>query len=1201
MPARDDKESEVSAEIHPVSTIPPDYADRIKQYRARLGLTQTELADRLGVAFATVNRWENGQTKPSPLSWQQLVRFDGGDSVVAESRPVVTESPVLDFTASPHVIRSLVEGERLSFGHMFNPAFATEISQIDPLPHQRIAVYEHMLKQFPLRFLLADDAGAGKTIMSGLYIREMKARRLIKRILIVPPAGLIGNWEREMATLFSLPFRIVNGADARNSNPFIGPGSDCVIVSVDTLTGSRMFSRLREPGVQPYDLVIFDEAHKLSVDRGNDLRVRKTDRYRIAEALCGVADVQEGWRLPWAAHHVLLLTATPHQGKDYPYYGLWRLLDSEVLATPEAFNEYPAERRHPHFIRRTKEEMVHLTGKPLYPRRISDTLGYALTQGPVSEQTLYDETTDYMRHVYNRAKMLNRSAARLAMSVLQRRMASSTYALLRSFERRIDKLDDLIHQVQEGKLTEEQLVVLQRRLAEEEDVLDSKTADEESIEDGREESEVSEERLLAGVLAGSLVDLVVEREQVVALRDMARKVYEQGAESKFDKLREVVTDPKFVGEKFIVFTEHRDTLDYLIQRLGGMGYAEQIACIHGGMYYTERQEHVERFRLPNDEGGARFMICTDAAAEGINLQFCWIMINFDVPWNPARLEQRMGRIHRYGQKHDPVHIINLVAPDTREGLVIKTLLDKLEVIRESLGSEKVFDSIGRLFEGVSLKTYMERAITDGTDVVTHELEGRLTKEQVEALATQEKMLFGDGGDVKRELPRLRDDLQQEAYRRLLPGYVRHYLESAAPLVNIDLDGDLDDCFAMQPTRKGAVDPLLHTLEMYPAGQRDCLTVIRPGPDQKDTRIWVHPGEPVFERFRAIVSDRLGDQALRGAVFIDPTSEKPYLFHLALVSVVRQADPELPDLANEETLDCQLVGVKQFEGADVSLCPVEHLLLLKGGHGLPAAAQRLAITAGKLKDQAAGFITERFARQMAIQRREGLLHTLPEREQFIRRGFDFQEAELAAARVKQSEKSRTGNSAAAKALKEIKEQQRSIAQRRDAALATIRREPELIAPGSLTFLAHAIVVPSSDPADLERHDAEVEQVAMDLARAFDEASGATVKDVHTPELARAAGLTDNPGFDLLAIYPDGRRRAIEVKGRAGTGDVEVSDNEWSAACNHRDGYWLYAVYDCATPNPRLARVQDPFGNLLAKAKGSVLISPKQVFDSARGEQ
>ena len=1180
--------------------IPSDYGSRIRILRGRLGLTQVKLAERLGVSFATVNRWENGQTKPSPLSWQQLVRMDEGDASVVPTEETPVAPPVLDFTGSPQVVRALAEGERLSFGHMFNPAFATEISQIDPLPHQRIAVYEHMLKQFPLRFLLADDAGAGKTIMSGLYVREMKARRLIKRILIVPPAGLIGNWQRELATLFSLQFTIVTGADAKNTNPFIGEGSDCLIVSIDTLTGARMFSRLREPGVVPYDLVIFDEAHKLSADRGNDLRVRKTERYRLAEALTGVGGVDEAWRLPWTAHHVLLLTATPHQGKDYPYYALWRLLQPEVLSTPEAFDEYPSERRQAHFIRRTKEEMVHLSGKPLYPKRISDTLGYDLTQGPVSEQTLYDETTDYMRHVYNRAKLLNRSAARLAMSVLQRRLASSTYALLRSFERRIEKLDDLIRQVQEGKLTEEQLVVLQRRLAEEDDVLDTKTADEEGTEDGREESEVSEERLLAGVIAASLTDLVVEREQVVALRDLARKVYDQGAESKFDKLREVLADPRFAGEKFIVFTEHRDTLNYLIQRLGGMGYTGQIAQIHGGMYYTERQEHVERFRLPHKDGGARFMICTDAAAEGINLQFCWIMINFDIPWNPARLEQRMGRIHRYGQKHDPVQIVNLVAPKTREGMVIQTLLNKLETIRDSLGSEKVFDSIGRLFEGVSLKTYMEQAIVEGADTVTETIEGRLTQEQVEALALKEKMLYGDGGDVKRELPRLRDDLQHEAYCRLLPGYVRHYVENAAPLVGIEIDGDMDGCFSMQAGSKGAVDPLLHTLEMYPTRQRECLTVIRPGPDQKNTRIWVHPGEPFFERFRDIVSDRLGDQALRGAVFIDPTTEKPYLFHLALVHVVRQADPELPDLAIEEVLDCQLVGVKQFEGAEVALCPVEHLLLLKGGHGLPAAAQRLAVTADKLKEQADAFIVERVARSMAMERRKALLDTLPERAQFMQRGFDFQEAELSAARVKQSEKSRAGNTAAAKALKDIKQQQRSLAHRRATALATIRREPELIAPGNLTFLAHALVVPSANPDDLERHDAEVEQVAMDLARAFEEAAGATVKDVHTPPLARAVGLTDNPGFDLLSIYPGGDvrgRRAIEVKGRANTGDVEVSANEWARAANLRDGYWLYAVYDCATPAPRMVRVRDPFGNLLAKAKGSVLISSREVTAAA----
>jgi predicted RNA binding protein with dsRBD fold (UPF0201 family) len=704
---------------------------------------------------------------------------------------------------------------------------------------------------------------------------------------------------------------------------------------------------------------------------------------------------------------------------------------------------------------------------------------------------------------------------------------------------------------------------------------------------------------LAGVIAASLTDLFVEREQVVNLRDLARTVYEQGAESKFDKLREVLTDPKFVGEKFIVFTEHRDTLEYLVQRLGGMGYTGQIAQIHGGMFYTERQEQVERFRTPNDKDGARFMICTDAAAEGINLQFCWIMINFDVPWNPARLEQRMGRIHRYGQKHDPVQIVNLVAPKTREGMVIQTLLHKLETIRESLGSEKVFDSIGRLFEGVSLKTYMEQTITDDPEAVAHSLEGCLTKEQVEALDAKERMLYGDGGDVKRLLPQLRDDLKREAYCRLLPGYVQHYLENAAPLVHIDIDGDFDGCFSFRPTRKGAIDPLLHTLETYPAKQRDCLTVIRPGPDQKDSRIWVHPGEPVFERFRAMVSDRLGDQALRGAVFVDPTSEKPYLFHLALINIVREADPELPEFANEEVLDCQLVGIKQFEGSEVSICPVEHLLLLNGGHGLPAAAQRLAVTAKKHKDQARAFVTERIARQLAIERRDILLGKMAMREQFVGRGFDFQEAELAAARVKQSEKSRSGNAAATKALKEIKEQQRSLAQRRAVAIDSLRREPELIAPGHIAFLAHAIVVPSSSPEDQERHNAQVEKVAMDLAQAFEEAAGATVKDVSTPPLARAAGLTDNPGFDLLSIYPNGQQRAIEVKGRANTGDVEVSSNEWARAANLRDGYWLYAVYDCATPNPRLVRVQDPFENLLAKAKGSVLISASSISKASGG--
>jgi len=1175
-----------------------DYPSRIKRVRVKLDFTQQALAARLGVSFATVNRWENGQTKPSQLSWNQLRQLEV--SITEEGRadqksPQETSPVILDFTAAADEVKVLAEGERLSFGHLMNPAFATEIANIDPLPHQRIAVYEHMVNKSRLRFLLADDAGAGKTIMTGLYIREMLSRRLIRRILIITPAGLVGNWRKELATLFTLPFRIVAGIDARGENPFIGESSNRLIVSVDTLAGSGVFARLAEPDVTPYDLVVFDEAHKLSADRGADLRVRKIDRYRLAEAIAGAGSGDERWHLGWSAHHLLLLTATPHMGKDYPYYALWRLLEPEVLSTPEAFAGFPPERRREYFIRRTKEEMVYLDGRPLYPKRISDTLGYELSQGELSEKTLYDETTDYLRFVYNRAKLLNREAARLAMSVFQRRLASSTYALLRSFERRIEKLDTLIQEVQDGKLTSEQLVLLQQRIHEDDDVLEAKTADDESGEEGREENELAEDTLLQGVVAASLTDLMVERDQVKKLLDLARRVHADGHESKFEKLGEILRDEKYGREKLIIFTEHRDTLEFLTKRLSGMGYTGQIAQIHGGMPYTQREEEVERFRTPVERGGARFLVCTDAAGEGINLQFCWIMINYDVPWNPARLEQRMGRIHRYGQKHDPVVIMNLVAPSTREGKVLKVLLDKLEKIRKELQSDKVFDCIGRIFQDVSIKRYMELAVTEGPDEVTNELEGRLTKEQIEALAEREKALYGSGGDVAHELPRLRTDIEHEVFFRLMPGYVLRYIEQAAPLVHLALEGDTESRFSFRPTRSGALDPLLSALELYPEGAREQLSVSRPI-EKKDT-IWLHPGEPVFERFLTLVSEKLIDAGKRGAVFVDPTTDRPYLFHLALLSILRKADAELPDLATEETLECVLVGVKQYEGAEMALCPVEHLLLLRGGHGLSAAAQRLALVAKEMKEQAGAFLLERVAREKALEKKNRLRESMLERENFLLRGFDFREAELAGARAAHAEKARAGNGRAIEALEEVKGQQKQLAGRRANALLVIKREAELIEPGPISFVAHALVAPSLDPKDVEEHELDVESTAMRVVWAFEEAAGAKLTDVHTPELARAAGLSDHPGFDLLSVRPGDNKRAIEVKGRAGMGDVEVLENEWAKACNMRDGYWLYAVFNCATPNPQLERVQDPFGSLLARVKGSVLISHAKIREAA----
>lgn len=1165
----------------------------------------------MGVSFASVNRWENGQSRPSVLAWQRIVRAEilGMDALsrdyveqltVREPEPaygITSQStPEIDFSTDPEIVRVVAEGERLTYGHLFNPAFATEISLIDPLPHQRIAVYEQMLKQTRLRYLLADDAGAGKTIMAGLYIREMLARRLIRRILVVPPAGLVGNWEREMRLLFSLPFRVVAGTEARFGNPFVGPESDRLIVSVDTLAGERMFSRLQEPSVIPYDLMILDEAHKLSADREPDFRVRKTDRYRLAEALAGIRSENPRWQLQWSCHHLLLLTATPHMGKDFPYYCLWRLLEPEVLSTFDAFNAYPPDARRRHFIRRTKEEMVRFDGSPIYPTRISDTLSYELTQGEISEQKLYDETTSYIQTYYNRARILNRSAARLAMSIFQRRLASSTYALMRSFERRLDRLDGLIEDIRSGRLTPEQLAALQRRLEDVHDVLEEMTADEEGIEDGREQNEVVEELVLSGVVAISLAELEAERTQVQRLLDLARRVYDAGQESKFDKLREILQDARYRDEKIIIFTEHRDTLEFLVRRLEALGFTGKVARIHGGLDYREREEQVEFFRKAASDGGATYLVATDAAGEGINLQFCWLMINYDIPWNPARLEQRMGRIHRYGQAHDPVIILNLVAGKTREGRVLRTLLEKLERIRKELRSDKVFDVIGRLFEGVSLKEYMEQAVTEeGAEEVERKIEGTLTREQVEALKERERHLFGDGGDVRRELPRLKANIEQEAYRRLLPGYVRRFIEKAAPLVDIAIEGDLEGSFSLRALKPGALDPLWPVLETYGAAQRNHLTVYRP--QDASAAIFLHPGEPFFDQFRAYVCSQFAREALQGGVFVDPTAHRPYMFHVALINVCRNADAGLRTFARDEVLEYRLVGLKQEEGGQIEECPVEHLLLLKGGYGLSASVVRFAATAKDSRERARAYAVERIARQLADQRREALLASLPERENFIRRGYDYQDAELAAARVRLAEKVHAGDPRAKGELTRIKERQRALVERREEALAVLRREPELIAPGEVTFLAHASVVPSSDPEDRLRHDEAIEAIAVRVAWAYEEASGAVVKDVSTSELARAAGLTDHPGFDLLSIHPDGEERAIEVKGRAGIGDIEVTENEWAKACNLRDRYWLYVVYDCATPHPRLLRIQDPFGKLIVRAKGGVIIGEREIFEAA----
>jgi hypothetical protein len=251
--------------------------------------------------------------------------------------------------------------------------------------------------------------------------------------------------------------------------------------------------------------------------------------------------------------------------------------------------------------------------------------------------------------------------------------------------------------------------------------------------------------------------------------------------------------------------------------------------------------------------------------------------------------------------------------------------------------------------------------------------------------------------------------------------------------------------------------------------------------------------------------------------------------------------------------------------------------------------------------AKAFLRDEIGQHIAQAHRQPLLDELPGRLAFVTRGFDHQTAELAAARARFTEKARAGDPHAKAELTRIKERQRSLIVARDRRLAELRSEPDRMHVGKVEFLAHALVVPSQDPEEAKRFDAEVEAVAMKIATAYEESFGAEVKDVSRPELARRAGLPDWPGFDLLSHRPGPERRAIEVKGRAGVGEIELSENEWAKACNLRDQYWLYVVFDCAGPRPRLVRVRDPFRNLLAKAKGSIVIPSAEILSAAAPDE
>lgn len=601
-----------------------------------------------------------------------------------------------------------------------------------PLPHQIDAVYNRMLQTPQVRFLLADDPGAGKTIMSGMLIRELRARKSAERILILAPPLVLIQWQEELEQKFDEEFTIINRStlnEAPNQNPF--EQYDLCIASVYWAARDEVKQYILDTR---FDLVIVDEAHKMAAYT-HGKKTRKTTRtslYRLGESL-----------LPHTPH-CLLLTATPHKGDIENFRHLMRLVDSDVFSYMDN-DETLRDRSNPFIIRRLKEQMVHFDGSPIFPKRKTVTAEFELTD---LELELYERVSNYVESHFNRAMNNGNNSTAFAMMVLQRRLSSSLEALFLSLRRRKERLEKTFHETAIGTKNQERI---------------SHLSEEELSELGSEELEKLEQNLEGATDIIDMNELTRELIELNELIEITKRVKENGIERKYIELENTIFGPDGLinrGEKALIFTEFKDTLNYLYEFLSME--VSQIAVISGELTIERRRQQVELFR-----NECLIMLATDAGGESINLQFCNQMINYDIPWNPNRLEQRMGRIHRIGQKND-VLVMNMVAKNTREGDVLSRLLKKMDQMREDLGQDLVYDFIGEVLEDqdTDLASIMNEAIVNRGNIEERlaTIEKALTEEHQKLLKLAKSETMAETGI---DLPSLRTS-QQDLVVKSLP-------------------------------------------------------------------------------------------------------------------------------------------------------------------------------------------------------------------------------------------------------------------------------------------------------------------------------------------------------------------------------------------------------------------------------------------------
>jgi len=1063
---------------------------------------------------------------------------------------LISQKGSFDFSGDPKKFTLYTEAERIKSAFQFDPLFAVNCSIVDPLPHQVEAVYRYLLPLPRIRFLLADDTGAGKTIMTGLLIKELILRGLIERILIITPGGLTKQWqEDEMGLKFNFQFKLVD-RPIFNSDPNIFNNSNKLVTSIDFLRNEDVLNVVKD---STWDLIVVDEAHKLSAYDYGTKRYRSR-RYEAIEKLAPQTE------------HLLLLTATPHRGRQDTFRNLLQLLDKDVFSTNELvtnrINNSEDEVTNKFFIRRLKEDMTDWKDGPLFKNRHTKTVEYKLTD---VEKKLYDRVTKYLTIRREEAVQQNNIHVSLALMVMQRRLTSSIYAIMRTLQNRYNALNGLVELIRKNPTLWSKRMEYEVEFDDYDDYSELTDEERESLE--RIFSDPKKFKLFT--TAKSIQDVEVERNQVLKLKELAENLYHNNTEEqKLNRLWQFLTDENVSGgRKLVLFTEHKDTLDYLERKLTNQGY--KVQTIYGQKSVDERRKAQDEFA-----GDSQILLATDAAGEGINLQFCNLMINWDIPWNPNRLEQRMGRIHRYGQKEE-VHVFNLVAQNTREGKVMQRLLQKLDIIREQIGSDRVYDVISDVFDSVNLEDILKSTLDGEVNSFNQAIDNNFTAENVkEKIKAQKEELACKRIDFEAAKKLMDDSLE----KRLIPIYLERFFKKAF----ISLGGKIESEDEFIHLKELPVKISDHLKEKFNI-RYDVSKMIftfhkevflnKRKTGKYEMLYYLNPGNPIYDATVDIVLSEYKEEILKGTILVSPEESEPYFAYFVRSQITDKTKKQ--NIADEKLVLVCGNSDDFFITSPAKLIDLVHPNEYAKQINPPNPVNEDLIVKWSFVN-----ITSPQFEGAKIKVKEDI----ELRKQYMNEGFSsiimnhtLDLSELREKLLLGNDKVQDKAIKLEKKINELQDRQKKRINELDQRMQLNRKSPKV--------LGSAYVVPLSQ-VEYKSHygmsrDDEVEQIATDVAMQFEKDNGWICEDVSAQNL----------GFDLKSVDAELIKRYIEVKGRASEGPVMISENEMNRLRQLGDTAWLYIVSNCKS-NPTLFRIQDPGNKLVCKelSKGIQYLVP-----------